>query len=131
MKTLNIKRTKQLFAFNQTINLFLDGQFCGKLMNGDNLALDIKSDDAKLEAKSCFGSEAIVIEAKDLAPKNITIQFGISDLYFVLTIALFIALGTTIIGLIWYANINFSLFILIVSSFFIIRNRKQLRIIKK
>ncbi|MEL6561553.1 MAG: hypothetical protein AAFQ94_25415 [Bacteroidota bacterium] len=131
MKTLNIKRTRQLFAFNQTINLFLDGKFCGKLMNGDNLSLNIKSDQSKLEAKSCFGSQAIVIDAKDMTPKNIIIQFGISDLFFVLTVALFIALGTTVIGLIWYVNINFSLFILLFTSFFIIRNRKQLRIIKK
>ena len=131
MKTLNIKRTRQLFAFNQTINLFLDGKFCGKLMNVDNLSLNIKSEQSKLEAKCCFGSQAIVIVAKDMTPKNIIIQFGISDLFFVLTVALFIALGTTVIGLIWYVNINFSLFILLFTSFFIIRTRKQLRIIKK
>jgi len=131
MKTLNIKRTKQLFAFNQTVSLFLDGKFCGKLMNGDKLALNIKKYHSRLEAKSCFGSEAIVFDDLDNAPKSITIQFGVSDLFFVLTVALFIALATLIIGLIWYANVNFSLFILVISSFFIIRNRKKLRIIKK
>lgn len=131
MKTLNIKRTKQILAFNQTINLFLDGKFCGKLMNGDKLAIDIRNNHSRLEAKSCFGSEAVVFDENDQTTNNITIQFGKSDLYFVFIISLFIIFGTTIIGLIWYANINFSFFMLIVSSFFIIRNRKQLRIIKK
>ena len=100
-------------------------------MNGDKLSLNIKNDQSKLEAKSCFGSQAVVLDPDDVIPKDIIVQFGVSDLFFVLTIALFIALGTTVIGLIWYANINFSFFILLFTSFFIIRNRKQLRIIKK
>lgn len=100
-------------------------------MNGDKLSLNIKNEQSKLEAKSCFGSQAIIIDNKEITPKSIIIQFGISDLFFVLTVALFIALGTTVIGLIWYVNVNFSLFILLFTSFFIIRNRKQLRIIKK
>lgn len=131
MKKLIIKRTKQLFAFNQTVNLFLDGKFCGKLHNGDKLSLDIVKENSKLVAKSCFGTKAVVLEKSDKTPKDITIQFGVSDLNFLLTIALFIALATVIIGLNWYANVNFSVFIMLVSSFFIIRNRKQLQIIKR
>ena len=131
MKKLSIKRTKQLFAFNQTVNLFLDGKFCGKLQNGDKLSLNVFKENSRLEARSCFGTKAVVFDSLEKTPKDITIQFGVSDLNFLLTIALFITMATVIIGLIWYANINFSVFILLVSSFFIIRNRKQLQIIKR
>ncbi|MEL7145606.1 MAG: hypothetical protein AAFO69_04500 [Bacteroidota bacterium] len=128
---MSIKRTKQLFAFNQTVSLFLDGKFCGKLQNGDILSLNIVKENSRLEAKSCFGTKAVVLDRADKTPKDITIQFGVSDLYFLLTIALFIAVATVIIGLNWYANVNFSVFLMLVSSFLIIRNRKQLQIIKR
>ncbi|MGB3463851.1 MAG: hypothetical protein WBA74_01215 [Cyclobacteriaceae bacterium] len=131
MKILNIKRTRQLFAFNQTVTLFLDGEICGKLTNGDKLALKIKNETSKLVAKSCFGSEEVVLDSSESTPSDITVQFGTTDLIFLVFIALFIALATAILGLLWHADMNFSAFIFIVSSFFIIRNRKQLRIIKK
>ncbi len=131
MKTLNIKRTKQLFAFNQYVNLFLDGKFCGKLGNGDKLSLNIDVKNARLEAKSCFGDKSILIERDDVSLSSITIQFGVSDLLFLLSMLLFIVVATMILGTIGYVNINFSAFIFLFSAFFIIRNRKQLHIIKK
>lgn len=84
-----------------------------------------------MEAKSCFGSKAIVIDHSEVTPNNITISFGTSDLRFVMIIALFIGMATATLWLLRRADLDFSAFILIVSSFFIIRNRKQLRIIKK
>lgn len=130
MKTFNIQRTRQLFAFNQYVSLFLDGKFCGKLGNGDHLTIDVNQNNAKLEAKSCFGNKSLSLNKDDFSFEKITVKFGVSDLLFLLTMLFFIVLASVIIGLIWYVNINFSAFIFLFSAFFIIRNRKQLHLIK-
>ncbi|MBU0695799.1 MAG: hypothetical protein KKE39_04650 [Bacteroidetes bacterium] len=128
MERLIIKRNKQFFAFNQIVTLTINDEHVFRLGNGEEVEIDVDEKPLKIIAESCFGNDNLLIHENHLKENKIFIRFKKTNKELLFTVSLRLILTSILIYVNFMYDLNFTVLILMLPLFFILKNKEQLEL---
>lgn len=130
IRTIILQRKKQLYAFNQLVNITFDNTKVFRLGNGEKIEFEVASSNHHIKATSCFGDSEMDLNLNLENIKKIEVSFKMSKseklkrIIFIICTLILTILSST------YQNLNYALIIFLPIALLIFRNKNHLSIKK-
>lgn len=130
LSTILLQRKKQLFAFNQIINVVIDDTKSFSLGNGEFVEFKLDAKQHFIKASSCLGEEEIFLNLYEEEIKKIEVSFQMSKREKLVRFTfIIVSLVLTILSIV-FSKYGSSICIFLPILFIITRNKNKLSIKK-